>query len=149
VDLEELKKIIKIFETSRLSELEIKDKGVSVRLCKSETEETEALEISSRKKGKKVREVRKEPEKGKSNDKTVYVHSPLVGTFYRAPSPDEKPFVEEGEEVTSGQTLCIIEAMKVMNEITSEVKGKVKKIFPGNGEPVEYDQKIFLIERAE
>ena len=146
MDLEELKKIIGIFETSRLSELEIKDKGVSVRLCKSETE---VLKNSSRKGKEEVKEIRKEPEKGKSDDKIVYVHSPLVGTFYRAPSPDEKPFVEEGEEVISGQTLCIIEAMKVMNEITSEVKGKVKKVFPENGEPVEYDQKIFLIERAE
>ncbi len=146
MDLEELRKIIEIFETSRLSELEIKDKGVSVKLCKSETK---ALEISSRKGKEEVKEVRKETEKGESDDKIVYVHSPLVGTFYRAPSPDEKTFVEEGEEVTSGQTLCIIEAMKVMNEITSEVKGKVKKIFPENGEPVEYDQKIFLIERVE
>ena len=146
MDLEELKKIIKIFETSRLSELEIKDKGALVRLAKRETE---TLEISSRKGEKEVKEVRKKPEKRKSDNKVVYVHSPLVGTFYRAPSPDERPFVEEGEEVVSGQTLCIIEAMKVMNEITSEVRGKVKKIFPENGEPVEYDQKIFLIERAE
>ncbi|MCD6082956.1 acetyl-CoA carboxylase biotin carboxyl carrier protein, partial [Candidatus Aerophobetes bacterium] len=80
-------------------------------------------------------------------EKLFSVRSPLVGTFYRAPSPEEEPFVEVGDEVTEGQTLCIIEAMKVMNEITSEVSGKVKKILVENGQPVEYDQELFLIER--
>jgi acetyl-CoA carboxylase biotin carboxyl carrier protein len=69
-----------------------------------------------------------------------------VGTFYRAPSPEEKPYVEVGDEVVVGQGLCVIEAMKVMNEITSEAEGRIKEILVKNGHPVEYDQELFLIE---
>ncbi|MCK4617631.1 acetyl-CoA carboxylase biotin carboxyl carrier protein, partial [Candidatus Aerophobetes bacterium] len=76
----------------------------------------------------------------------ISVRSPLVGTFYRAPSPEEKPYVEVGDEVVVGQGLCVIEAMKVMNEITSEAEGRIKEILVKNGHPVEYDQELFLIE---
>lgn len=74
------------------------------------------------------------------------IKSPLVGTFYRAPSPGAPPFVEEGDMVSKGQVLCIIEALKVMNEIESDVNGKVVKILVENGQPVEYGQELFYIE---
>src|SRR6186713_735747 len=74
------------------------------------------------------------------------VKSPMVGTFYRAPSPGAPSFVEVGQSVTKGQTLCIIEAMKLLNEIESDVAGKVKAILVENGQPVEYGQPLFLIE---
>lgn len=74
------------------------------------------------------------------------VKSPLVGTFYRAPSPGAPPFVEVGDKVSKGQVLCIIEALKVMNEIESDVDGKVVKILVENGQPVEYGQELFYIE---
>ncbi|MEZ0323622.1 MAG: acetyl-CoA carboxylase biotin carboxyl carrier protein [Hydrogenothermaceae bacterium] len=74
------------------------------------------------------------------------IKSPLVGTFYRAPSPGAPPFVEEGDTVSKGQVLCIIEALKVMNEIESDVDGKVVKILVENGQPVEYGQELFYIE---
>ena len=70
----------------------------------------------------------------------------MVGTFYRAPSPDADPYVEVGDHVEPGQTLCIIEAMKLMNEIQSEVRGRVVKILVENAQPVEYNQVLFLIE---
>lgn len=73
------------------------------------------------------------------------VKSPIVGTFYRAPSPDDDSFVHVGDEVEKGQTLCIVEAMKIMNEIESEYSGEVKKILVEDGEPVEYDQPLFII----
>lgn len=76
----------------------------------------------------------------------VEVRAPIVGTFYRAPAPDAPPYVEEGGRVGKGQVLCIIEAMKLMNEIESEVSGIVKKILVKNGEPVEYGQPLFLIQ---
>jgi len=76
----------------------------------------------------------------------VEVRAPIVGTFYRAPAPDAPPYVEEGDRVEKGQVLCIIEAMKLMNEIESEVSGIVKKILVKNGEPVEYGQPLFLIQ---
>ena len=73
------------------------------------------------------------------------VKSPIVGTFYRAPSPDDDPFVKVGDTVEKGQTLCIVEAMKIMNEIESDYSGEVKKILVEDGEPVEYDQPLFII----
>ncbi len=78
--------------------------------------------------------------------KYAEVRAPIVGTFYRAPSPDAEPFVKEGDTVKKGQVLCIIEAMKLMNEIESEVSGVVRKIMVSNGEPIEYGQVLFLIE---
>lgn len=79
---------------------------------------------------------------------TVTVKSPIVGTFYAAASPDAKPFVAVGDVVTKGQALCIIEAMKIMNEIESDVSGKVVAIRAKNAQPVEYDQPLFEIEPA-
>jgi acetyl-CoA carboxylase biotin carboxyl carrier protein len=85
--------------------------------------------------------------RGEAEEKKYHViKSPLVGTFYRAPSPGAPPFVEEGDIVSKGQVLCIIEALKVMNEIESDIDGKVVKILVENGEPVEYGQELFYIE---
>ncbi|MBC7190438.1 acetyl-CoA carboxylase, biotin carboxyl carrier protein, partial [Candidatus Aerophobetes bacterium] len=121
MDVEELKRIIGIFETSSLSELEIEEGGTRLRLVKkTNLPSTLPLEIAV------STEKEKEEKEEEKTAKEVSVRSPLVGTFYRAHSPEEEPFVEVGDYVRPGQTLCIIEAMKVMNEITSEVAGKVK-----------------------
>ncbi|MGC9505308.1 acetyl-CoA carboxylase biotin carboxyl carrier protein [Baaleninema sp.] len=80
-----------------------------------------------------------------SEPKWVEIVSPMVGTFYRAPAPDEPPFVEVGDRITTGRTVCIIEAMKLMNEVESEVAGEVVEILVENGEPVEYDQPLMRI----
>jgi len=89
-------------------------------------------------------------EKSKENiqkmENIVYVKSPLVGTFYRAPSPESPPFVEVGSKIKKGDVLCIVEAMKVMNEIKSEVEGTIKEIFVENATPVEFGQVLFVIE---
>jgi acetyl-CoA carboxylase biotin carboxyl carrier protein len=89
-----------------------------------------------------------EPEASHDDDHLVRVASPMVGMFYRAPSPEAPPFVEVGSQVVPGQTLCIIEAMKLMNEITSEVAGSVRKILVENAQPVEFGQLLFLIEKS-
>jgi acetyl-CoA carboxylase biotin carboxyl carrier protein len=73
------------------------------------------------------------------------VKSPIVGTFYEAPSPGAEPFVEVGDQVEVGQTLCIVEAMKLMNEIESDVSGEVMRILAENGQPVEYGQPLFAV----
>jgi acetyl-CoA carboxylase biotin carboxyl carrier protein len=88
------------------------------------------------------------PEAKEECKNCVEVKAPIVGTFYRAPAPDAPPYVKEGDRVEKGQVLCIIEAMKLMNEIESEVSGIVRKILVQNGEPVEYGQPLFLIEPA-
>lgn len=77
------------------------------------------------------------------------VAAPMVGTFYRAPGPDAPPFVQEGDVVSPGQVLCIIEAMKMMNEIEAEVSGVVRQILVDSGQPVEYGQALMLIERRD
>jgi acetyl-CoA carboxylase biotin carboxyl carrier protein len=74
-----------------------------------------------------------------------YVVSPIVGTFYRAPNPDAEPYVKVGDAVDRGRTLCIVEAMKLMNEIDSDVEGTVVKVFPDNSQPVEYGERLFAI----
>jgi len=76
------------------------------------------------------------------------VRSPMVGTFYRAPSPDAESYVEVGDSVSIGQTMCIVEAMKLMNEIESETSGKIVKILVENAQPVEYNQTLFLVETS-
>ena len=82
---------------------------------------------------------------GGEESEGVEVTAPMVGTFYAAPSPESPPFVSVGDYVSAGQTLCIIEAMKIMNEIESDVTGRIAKIVVQNAEPVEYGQPIFLI----
>jgi len=88
------------------------------------------------------------PEPAAADVNLVKVVAPMVGTFYRAASPDTPSFVEVGTEVQPGQTLCIIEAMKIMNEIASEVAGCVRKVLVENAQPVEFGQTLFLIEKT-
>lgn len=83
-----------------------------------------------------------------NNDKLVTVKSPMIGTFYRSPSPDKPPFVNVGDEIKQGEPICIIEAMKLFNEIESEVTGKIVKVLIDDASPVEYDQPLFLVEPA-
>ena len=89
--------------------------------------------------------------KGEAEDKADNLHeikSPIVGTFYRAPAPDADPYAQVGDSVSQGGVLCIIEAMKLMNEIESDVSGKIVKILVENGKPVEYNQPLFLIQTS-
>ncbi|WP_194777314.1 acetyl-CoA carboxylase biotin carboxyl carrier protein [Pararhodonellum marinum] len=84
--------------------------------------------------------------KGEDQSKYIEVKSPMIGTFYRTPSPDTDAFVNVGDTISAGQTVCIIEAMKLFNEIESEISGKVVKILVDNATPVEYDQPLFLVD---
>jgi acetyl-CoA carboxylase biotin carboxyl carrier protein len=91
------------------------------------------------------------PESGQGKSSAQSHHevlSPIVGTFYRAPSPDADPYVTEGQTVRAGQVLCIVEAMKLMNEIESDMDGVIVKILIENGKPVEYNQPLFLIDKG-
>lgn len=87
-------------------------------------------------------------EKKESSPDGEVVKSPIVGTFYESPSPDSDPFVKVGDKVNKGDTLCIIEAMKIMNEIDAEFSGTVEKIIVNDGQPVEFDQPLFIIKKA-
>lgn len=83
-----------------------------------------------------------------SNGNTVEIKSPMIGTFYRSSSPDKPAFVEVGQQIKKGQTVCIIEAMKLFNEIESEVSGTIVKVLVNDSSPIEYDQPLFLVEPA-
>lgn len=87
-----------------------------------------------------------EPPKALAEDRLLKITSPMVGSFYAAPSPDSPPFVAVGQNISKGQTVCIIEAMKMMNELEAEVSGKVVKILVENGKPVEFGQVLMLVE---
>ena len=84
----------------------------------------------------------------KDDPDVIYIKSPMVGTFYRSPSPESKPFAEIGTKMTETSAVCIIEAMKIMNEIQAEVKGTVTEVLVENGQPVEYGQKLFRLKKA-
>ncbi len=88
------------------------------------------------------------PSSTKQADNLVTIKSPMIGTFYRSSTPDKPPFVNIGDEVTPGKTVCIIEAMKLFNEIESEVAGTIVKVLADDASPVEYDQPLFLVEPA-
>jgi acetyl-CoA carboxylase biotin carboxyl carrier protein len=87
------------------------------------------------------------PQKEEST-KYIEIKSPMIGTFYRTPNPDADPFIQVGDTITAGQTVCVIEAMKLFNEIESEISGKIVKVLVDNSTPVEYDQPLFLVDPA-
>jgi len=141
-----IEELIKILENSVISEIDITDFwGRRVRIKKSGTDSGydagSTIESVIQEKKKPERETLEEQRK-----KTVAIRSPIVGTFYRAPAPDAPSYVEIGDIVKPGQVVCIVEAMKLMNEIESDVAGKVIQILMQNEEPVEYNQELFIIE---
>jgi len=96
----------------------------------------------------KKRKKKAEPEVEEDDANVVYITSPFVGTFYRAPSPDASPFVDKGSTIAAGTVLCIVEAMKLMNEIESEISGTIVEILVENGKPVEYGDKLFKVKKS-
>ena len=145
---EDILKIIEIFEKSNLTELEIKidEPKFKIKLSKNNQIQGQVIQVPQIQSFQPIQkeEIIKEIKEEKKEN-THIIKSPLVGTFYRAPSPGAEPFVKEGDFVKKGQVLCIIEAMKVMNEIESDVDGIVERILVENGKPVEYGQELFII----
>jgi acetyl-CoA carboxylase biotin carboxyl carrier protein len=129
-----------------LAELEVQQGDTRIRVVREHapapTMMATALEAAPGREGS--REAGTAPAEG--TEKLVTVEAPMVGTFYRAPRPEAPPFVTEGDTVTEGQALCIIEAMKLMNEIEAKAAGRIAKILVENAQPVEYGQPLFLLE---
>ncbi|MBM4176277.1 MAG: acetyl-CoA carboxylase biotin carboxyl carrier protein [Ignavibacteria bacterium] len=164
MDLNYLKKLLKIVNDSGVDEVEIEEEGSKVRVKKSpsvaESSMPQFLPFSMPAAAQVVQPaapvaaptpvLEKKLEKvGEEKAVSYYeVKSPIVGTFYRAPSPDAEPYIKVGDVVSPGQVLCIIEAMKLMNEIESEVSGKIVKILIDNAKPVEYGQTLFLVDKS-
>jgi acetyl-CoA carboxylase biotin carboxyl carrier protein len=145
VDIRKVKKLIELLEESDVIELEIKEGEESVRISRGKAAMSMPMAMApvaavAAAPQTAVAEVNKEP----AYDGHV-VESPMVGTYYEAPAPGNPPFVKIGQRVNVGETLCIIEAMKILNQIESDAAGEVKAILCKNGDPVEYGQKLFVI----
>jgi biotin carboxyl carrier protein len=122
----------RLMNTYDIAELELEVEGLAIKLRK------QVNAIPSHRAGVEAETI--------SKDSHLTITAPMVGTFYRAPAPDEEPYISVGDTILPGQTVCIIEAMKIMNEIQSEVKGRVVEILVDNAEPVEYGQPLFTLE---
>lgn len=144
--LKEIKDMINLMNENGLTELEIEKEGVRIRLKKgpSGMYEKEVAFMPSQAPAQAA------PMKAaeKIERHVIEIKAPMVGTFYRAPSPEAPPYVNIGDAIEPGQVICIIEAMKLMNEIKSEVKGKIVDIQVENAEPVEFGQILFVVEPA-
>jgi acetyl-CoA carboxylase biotin carboxyl carrier protein len=158
MDLNYLRKVLKIFNESAITELAIEEEGVKISMSKNlsavpqqavhipmpagvlpQAASQQALGVEAGKTDELGGSAKGQTEAGHT------VLSPIVGTFYRAPSPDADSFIQVGQHVNVGETLCIVEAMKLMNEIESDVSGTVIKILVENAQPVEYNQPLFII----
>lgn len=152
----DIRELVKIVQDSNIAELEIKKWGQKIRISKSVSHVVPAsvapiTQVVSEppvaniaEPPAVVAEGATVPEKEKSN--LVEIKAPMVGTFYRAPAPDADPYIQEGDSIAPGKVLCIIEAMKLMNEIEAEMSGRIVKILVENAQPVEYNQSLFLVE---
>ncbi len=141
MELEDLKGLIELLKETDITELLVEKEGTKVKIKREKI--FSSVEIPS----PKIQEtIVKETED--ETQRLITVTSPIVGTFYRSPSPDAPPFIDAGMRIKKGQVLCIIEAMKLMNEIESEADGIVVKALVENGQPVEYGEPLFLIEPA-
>jgi len=150
MNIKEIKEMINLMNENGLVELEIEKDDMRIRLKKTASGNIEAsagpvLVERARVSPQQPREENMESTQH-LDSKTIEIKAPMVGTFYRAPSPETPPYVEVGQIIEPGQVICIIEAMKLMNEIKSEVKGKILEITVDNTEPVEFGQAMFIIE---
>lgn len=155
MNLKELKELIEMLRGTDISEVEIERSGVKVRLRKGGDVTVHplmprmeyppaAIVAPSVPEASKADAAGGQPEAAKPNQ--IRVTSPIVGSFYRSSSPEKPSYVEVGDTVKKGQVLCIIEAMKLMNEIESETAGKIVQVLAESGQPVEYGQPLFVIE---
>ncbi|MBW9259638.1 MAG: acetyl-CoA carboxylase biotin carboxyl carrier protein [Candidatus Thiodiazotropha sp. (ex. Lucinisca nassula)] len=151
MDIRKVKKLIELLEESDVAEIEIHEGEESVRISRNSSMPAPlaapvaapAAPAAAPAAPAAAPAVESEPSEEIQGHA---VRSPMVGTFYRSPSPGSKPFVEEGQQVSVGDTLCIIEAMKILNQIESDKAGTVRKILVDNGQPVEYNEPLYIID---
>lgn len=155
MDFKQIQELIKMVNKSNLSELSIEEKDFKVTIKQKEeviqqtvyTGQVQAsAPPSALQPAPAPSAANPAPKQADDTSKYITIKSPMIGTFYRKPSPDKPLFVEVGDEVTPGKVVCIIEAMKLFNEIESEVKGKIVKILVEDQSPVEYDQPLYLVD---
>lgn len=142
MELEDLKNLIELLKETDITELQLEKDGTKVKIKREKL--LSSIEMSALKSTSLHEKIVAETEE--ETQRLVTITSPIVGTFFRSISPEAAPFVEVGLKVNKGQVLCIVEAMKLMNEIESDIDGVVVKALVENGQPVEYGEPLFLIE---
>ncbi len=160
MDLNLLKRLIRMVERSEITDFEVEEGDLKVKISKTNgtiqqviaqpqaAAAPQAIPAPPAPSAAPAAAEAKEEAKSEDDGKDYYeIRSPIVGTFYRAPAPDADPYVQVGDTITKGSVLCIVEAMKLMNEIESDVSGKIVRILAENATPVEFNQPLFLVEK--
>lgn len=142
MEIDDLKELIALLQDTDITEIQLEKDGTKVKIRRQML--LSPLEMRT----KAAVTVEQTMEAEEDSQRLVTITCPIVGTFYRSPSPDAPPFIDTGTKVKKGQVICIIEAMKLMNEIESEVEGVLVRTLVENGQPVEYGEPLFLIEPA-
>jgi acetyl-CoA carboxylase biotin carboxyl carrier protein len=137
--------VVELAVRHNLAELEVEAAGTRIRIVREHAPAASGSRVEAAPAIAAVLPLAA-PESVESTAHLVTVEAPMVGTFYRAPKPDAPPFVAEGDVVKEGQVICIVEAMKLMNEIESKVAGRIAKVVVENGQPVEFGQPLFLVD---
>jgi len=152
LDISDLKEILRILEAQDITEFELEQDGVKLRVCRSSSAPAPStgmgLTTLAPTAAAPPPALPPPPPAAEPAENGTLVKSPIVGTFYRAADPNSPPFASIGDRVKVGQVLCIIEAMKLMNEIEAEVAGEIVKIHPENGQPVQYGDPLFTVRPA-
>jgi len=149
MDLRKVKKLIELLEESGLSEIEITEGEDKVRITKGskQSPKIKAIETTQEAETLSVTEPAGVNAQTKNNKGFHEIKAPMIGTFYQSPDPDSEAFVKVGDPINEGDTLCIIEAMKMMNKIETDISGTIERILVQNGDPVEFDQVLFLVSK--
>ena len=149
MDLRKVKKLIELLEESGLSEIEITEGEDKVRITKGgkRSPQVKAIETTQEAEALPVTESADVNTQTKNNNSFHEIKAPMIGTFYQSPDPDSEAFVKVGDPINEGDTLCIIEAMKMMNKIETDISGTIERILVQNGDPVEFDQVLFLVSK--
>lgn len=149
IDLKQLQALLRVLAKRGVTEFEFEDEHVRIRLARGGAVSVAPAAARAEAGAPAAESSPSLATKGAASDQgVVYVTSPFVGTFYRSPSPDAPPFVDVGSVIREGQTLCIVEAMKLMNEIEADCAGVITEILSENGKPVEFGQKLFKVLRS-
>lgn len=159
MEFKQIQELIKIINKSNISELSVEEGDFKITIKQAQTSETQYVAVQAPSMPMQQATMHAAPQPAAqaaapaqpaaqpaANDKLITVKSPMIGTFYRSSSPDKPPFVNVGDDIKQGQVVCIIEAMKLFNEIESELSGKIVKVLVDDASPVEYDQPLFLVE---
>jgi len=159
MDIKQVQELVKIINKTNISEISIEEEGLKITIRQKDdpapqiiaqpiAQPIAALPVAAPQAPTPAAPVAAPAKPAPAADNLVTIKSPMIGTFYRSSAPDKPVFVNIGDDVTVGKVVCIIEAMKLFNEIESEVKGRIVKVLVEDASPVEYDQPLFLVEPA-